>query len=480
MPIIYNGKKLIPQPMMSIREEFIKNEQGEIIGSQFPITLTGQIMSWRGSPTSSGTFWTVSNSPADENLTQDQKLTSILNKQKAIENLFSTQGQIFQVIGWDGQNAFQCNPQILDISFAEGLWYEVAPYTIDMLATSIVGVTTPSGLNLKNASEEWIIELGDQPESDVLTQSYRLSHNISAQGLLVYNADGTFTQPYVYAQNFVLSRLGLNTSILNASGVLNIAGFYNGFNQVRSENLNTQAGTFAVSETWIITSGNIIEDFTVSVQNSIETSFTSVNIIGSIQGLETRNSAYQLTTTKYQAASGAFNTIRNNLFGRAQSYSNTSLNVIAINSDVSRNPVAGVINYNFQYNNRPSNYVSGATQEIITVVDSLPGDIFAAIPILFRSQGPIFQNLGTVTEKTRQLTIELVVPFLSLGSNQTSIAAALNGNPRFNIATASQLNDIIVAASPVNPIVSPFTVNPQETWEPKTGHYTYTKTFVFE
>src|SRR5690348_12524930 len=104
MALIYNSNKLIPQPMMTISEEFMKNEQGETIGVQYPITLTGQMMSWRGSPTSSGTFWTQSNSPPDENLTQNQKLSAIITKQKAIENLFGNQGQILQVIGLDGQN----------------------------------------------------------------------------------------------------------------------------------------------------------------------------------------------------------------------------------------------------------------------------------------------------------------------------------------------------------------------------------------
>lgn len=477
--VIYNGNKLIPAPQARIGVEFLKNAQEEIIGSRLNITLLGQLMSWRGSPTSSGTFWTQSNGPPDEGtMLEAHKLGSILAKQNALETLFATQGQILQIIDDTGINAFQCNPLSSQVEFAEGIWVENCPYTITLMANGF----PVSGLNLKDAKEEWVIELGDQPESDILPQSFRMQHNLSAQGLLVYNANGTFTPPYIYAQNFVLSRLGFNSTIATASGVLNLPSFYNGYNQVRSENLDKQAGTFGVSENWILTSGNVIEDFTVNRQDAIESPYISVSIQGSVQGLETRDTNYQLTTTKYQAASGAFNSIQNILFSRAKSYSNTdNLNFIPMTQDIGRNPVAGNISYSYQYNTRPSNYVSGAKNEMISIVDNLAGDIFAMIPILFRAAGPIFQNLGTKTEKSRQLTLELLMPSVaSLGVNVAGLQNTFNTNPRFNPGTSGAINDIIVAATPTTFIVSPFTTNPQEAWEPRNGRYSYTRTWVFE
>lgn len=479
MSVSYNGKLLIPAPFLNIDEEFIKNEQQEIIGSQFNITLTGKLMGWKGSPNSSGGFWITTGYPPDENIAQTSRLTSMITKQKALENLFGTQGLTFQVTGLDGQIILTCNPQTSKVAFSEGIWTEYCDYTVVLQTNQINGVTAAGGLNLRSASENWQIELAE-PENDISTQSFRVTHNISAQGLLIYNSDGSFAQPYVWAQNWVLPRLGMNLALAKGSGVTNLPSYLSGWNQVRSENLNVTNGEFSVTETWLMASGNAIEDFTINTKTSIELGITQVGIQGTIQGLETRDSNYQITTTKYQAASGKYESIKNNIFGRAQSYSNTSLNSLAVVTDIGRNPVAGVINYSFEYDSRPTNYVSGVRSEIITIVDSLPNDFFANIPVLGRGvNGPVLQDLSCTTEKSRQLTIELVVQASGLGSNTTSLANAFNSNPRVTAPYSQGVTDIISAATPSTAVSQIFRTGNQESWDPKTGRYSYTTTYTF-
>ena len=478
MPVIYNNKKIIPAPLPTIKPTFLKNEQGEIVGTQFDITLMGKMMAWRGSPTSSGTFWTVSGYPADETIAQDSKLTALIAKQKALTNLFSTQGLQLIIQGIDGVNAFVCNPQVNEITFSEGPWIEEFDYNISLTAFSAQGISTTN--NVRNTKEEWTIELNETPESDINPQSFRISHNISAQGLLIYNADGSVSQaPWLYAQQWVLPRLGLDSNMLLASGALNVPSYMGGWSQVRSESLDKQAGTFSVTEQWIAASGNCLEDFSVSTQNSIEMGVTRVNITGQLNGLEIRDSNYILSTTKYQSASGRFESIKNNLFQRAQSYSNTSLNPTPLTSDIGRNPLQGTISYNYEFDNRPTNFVSGARSEIITLVNNDPADLIAVFPIPGRAAGPIIQNLGSITEKTRQLTIELVLNKVNLGVTQSDAAQVFANTPRVDPNYSTQIAALIAAARPVaNQVFVP--TQPQETWIPKGANWTYTITWIYQ
>lgn len=479
MAVLYRGNKLIPVQGVDITPTFNTNEQGEIISTTFDITVKGTLMAWKGSPTSSGSFWTSSGYPADESISQDRRLQAIMRKQQAMEELFGVQGGLFEIQSIaDGTPIFRCNPQIKNINYPDGIWVEVCPYTINMTTNNIIGVNVPSGGYVKNTQENWQIELNEQGETDYNPQSFRLTHNVSAQGLLVYKSDGTkLAEPWQLARTWVQDRIGIDANIVASNGALNLPSYYGGYNHARSENVDEQTGVYSVSENWILASGNAIEDFTISSHTDLNTSLTTVSVNGSIQGLDSRNSSYQLTTTKYQAANTKFNTVQNMILSRAQNYVGVTLNPLAISQDVGRNPVAGTISYTYEYDTRPSNYINGAKTEIVTVVDSLRGDLFAVIPVLGRFNGPVLQSLASYTETTRQLTIEATFPVVSLGANQASVRSALNTNPRLDPTYSTYIQDIITAATPIANYV--FVAQPQESWNPKTGAYSYNTTYVW-
>jgi hypothetical protein len=303
--VSYDGNRLIPAPLISISKQFQRSANGEIIGSFFNITVHGKLMAYRGSPKSDKTFWTLADYPPDETIAPDARLASIQRKQEALRQLFNADGKTFQIQGADGSAPVKFNPRVVGpIEFSEGLWYEYSDYTINLEADRVYPQTEDTFTNLINdAQESWNIETQEEPESIGLPRTYRLTHNVSATGKRFFDGNGNLLQdPWKNAREFVIPKLGFDNTFLVSSGVKDLPSFYGGYNHVRTENIDKQAGGYSVTETWILTSGTALEDFSVETSRSIDTGLVQVGIQGNIIGLEQRTSSLQLVTTKYDNA----------------------------------------------------------------------------------------------------------------------------------------------------------------------------------
>lgn len=464
MPIIYNGNRIIPAPLLSVEEENVKN--GDLtVGKVYRVTLNGTITSDRGSPTSSGTFWTSTGYPPNEVLSHDEHLKSLLCKQSALRQLFDEEGKLFEIKPWDESESVRFYPRVLNVNVSEGLWYNTIPYTITMETDNIYGHCAPTGENsfsefVRDTSEEWSVELAE-PQDETQQSTFRLTHNVSAIGRQSYTSGGDPINALDQAKNWVIARLGVDWTQAYASGVLNVPNTFGAYNHVRSQNANEIEGSFSVSESWILSSGNVKEDFTVETQTSVDNALTTVSINGSIEGFETRNSNYTITQTKYDAANTRWASVESLLLTRAQTYSAVTLNIIPNTYTVGKNPVNGIINYNYEYNDRPSNLISGALSETIVVGDVYPTDVFATLPILGRADGPLLQGMLTYTEKSRSLSIDAIVP---------KSTGLLDGKP--------DVSAIIAEVIPTGTYV--FKQQDQETWQARRGIYSRQINWVYE
>ena len=469
----YDNKRLIPAPFISISKEYQK-EGHEKIGSLFSMSLQGKLVASKGSPTSSGTFFddrVVGDSPdytlgdtrpalypEGELATVTNALSSFLTKEKAIRQLFATEGLRLEIEPIDsateqvfvpGQNgtpltpsgSLYCFPRINSISFSEGQWTDVVDYTVDLECDEIFGFVgggldaedayrtgSASGdyfvdnignkLYLSAASEDWALEFGDQPAGEGNAgfaphqHTFRLSHNLSATGKKAYDANGLISEGWKQARRWVSPRLGLDNTFLHSGSGLNLNSDMFGYNHTRSENTNELDGTYSVNETWIISSGNAFEDFTIETATSAENGTTQVSINGTVTGLDTRDASFDMVKTKWDAAESKFNSINSAvIYSRASSYSGVTLNTSELSTSIGRNPVAGTISYAFTYDDRPSLCITNpvTSRESIVISDTNPHDVFATIPVIGRSVGPVLQNLNTVTESTRSLSIDITV-----------------------------------------------------------------------
>lgn len=483
MPIYYNSKALIPAPLVDIVKNYQRNASGEVIGCTFSLTVIGTCLPDKGSPNSTGVFHTTSGYPADEAIVADSKMASLLRKQDAIRELFSEHGHSFEIQPLDGSQPIKCNPRIISINFPNGQWFSRCEYTITMEADVLYPQQEDTFTQyLNDAEESWQLESGEIYENDGVNTNqlttYRLTHTVSAVGKRFYDSTGSQPkQPWEYAQEYVLGRLGLDNAIIASSGVHNLPSYYTGYNHVRSSNTNESAGAFSVTETWIIASGTSLEEYNIESVSNITDPLKHVTIQGNINGYEQRDSNYQITTTKWQNASTRFSVASGLALGRAQTYSGYTLNVNPINTSVGRNPIAGTISYSFEFDDRPSNVVSGALSEIISIVDNYGTNVVGVIPVIGRTRGPVLQNIGTSEATTRQLSIELVMPRATFNNNSLSdLQSAL-----FSQRPTAAVSGIVEAANPTTfGATKVYITNHTENWEPKSGRYSKQISWIYE
>jgi hypothetical protein len=270
---------------------------------------------------------------------------------------------------------------------------------------------------IETYSEDWSLEADDQTgESLENPITYRISHSLSATGKTVYGP--ILDQPPQYnhltsptqklnvpaweqAKRFVQQKLSnggsgiLYPNIFGqiGSGTVNLVNSYGGYNHVRTEQINVTEGTYSVSENWILSSGKANETYTLSTSTSNTDPFITVQIDGNIKGLRnfspsgfgntdiaSVSGAYFNALQKYNqiSNSGRFG-LTSDIYKRANNLVAVELNSQPVSMSLSSNQYTGDITYNLNFNNRPTNIISGVIAESIQINDTYPGDVFAVI-----------------------------------------------------------------------------------------------------
>lgn len=468
----YNSRRLIPAPRVSFVKRFLRSQDGTKLGSVWQITVIGTICADGGSPDSDGVFWTVGGYPSFESIPGDSRLGSIFRKQEAIRELFSEDGHSLEWQSADGSAPIKCNPRITDINFSDDLWYNTSQYTISAEADIIYINGTAYGEDdfdtfISDATESWSIDPDDGLVEGPGQRTFKVTHNVSAVGRRVFDDTGGLLSgllSYQWAKRWVTPRVGIDYQIVR-SGIVGAQDYMSAYNHVRSETVDELTGSYGIQESWVLASGNAIEDFNISIKTSNSDGLTVVGIDGNIIGLEQRDSNLNLVTTKYDNANTKFNQISGLILGRAQNYAGLTLNIIPLSTSVTKAPFGGTISYSYEYNNRPSSLIPNARSESIVVLDNNDEDVIAIIPIPGRQAGPIIQDMNTKQEKSRSLTIELVMPLPS-----GSIIDRLSQKP--NVSSISD------SVKPTGSLVKQ--VQNQESWDINNGRYNLNRSWTYE
>jgi hypothetical protein len=108
-----------------------------------------------------------------------------------------------------------------------------------------------------------------------------------------------------------------------------------------------------------------------------------------------------------------------NVLGLAAQYvSFQCVNPTPFTTQVGYNPLGGSITYSNEYTSAPTPLTPGALSEVTTVNDEDSVPVVPSIDVIGRGQGPIFQDMGTVTAKKRTLSIEIVMTPSKFGCPQ--------------------------------------------------------------
>lgn len=338
MPVLFTDntgttKKLMPAPFVTIAKEYQKAGDGEMLGCTYAITLSGTLVAYKGSPQSDGSFITTD---IDENIPLAlDKHKSILNKIKAISNLFSSDndGGLLEVDFEDGSDGFSAHVNIDSVDFGDrGNLVQKAEYSISLSANILYG---PQGqvsdnekfpYHIQSADESWEVTEGDGTAivlsplgvTDV-KKIYQLTHTMSATGKPKWddtvsigkleNVEGgeAWQQALLYIRDKIGTKLGtaggvaggygteqdfdnpVNTSIIGIYG-MNLYG-YTGWDYGRTQTIDKKAGSVTVTETWTLApaTNGVKETLDIQINQAEDTgaknSTNQITISGTIKGM---------------------------------------------------------------------------------------------------------------------------------------------------------------------------------------------------
>ena len=546
-----------PTPLVSISQNISRDGAGEAFGVSYTLTLTGTLLADQGSPYAHDTGGVRYPSPSaspnsvgpygafDSNISHfsdnrppkqqvpfNNATQALLFKQTVLRSLFARDGQRFEVTDIDDDEpSLICFPRFVDINFTEGIYVDQCQYTVTLEVDTLLDkdlkvhvdgslfagsavegqvefdlINDPSSAFIQDYSNDWAIEVDDSlGEAVNLPNTYRISHSITATGKTHHGPSGKL-EAWEEARKFVQNRLAdsiedyPNVMGQIGSGTINLIDAYGGFNHIRTEQLSESAGSYSVTENWILASGNSHENYTLTTSTSVDTPFTAVSIDGAIKGLSsvspsgyasgTGNMSYENALTKYESVSnnGAFG-VGSNIYQRANNIVAMELNPKPLSVGTSTNEYNGEVTYNVQFDDRPSNAIEIALSENISINDTYPGDVFAIIPVIGRATGPDLQHIGGRTEY-RDVSIDLLIGASGIGYSGIGLSSPgstmrtnlLLSKPSLVEPSATQLKALISELSPAGDagVRKWFLSPPTENWSPKNGNYSLSLSWTYE
>ena len=394
---------------------------------------------------------------------------------RAIEDAFSPElgCQAFKIQCDSNDPLIDSSGVVTNISFQprndSDLFAQNGAYTITLEILSLSG-DAPIASGITSISEDWSIQHLDDKVGGtafggaLMDTAFTVSHNVSLQ------VDGCATNGLSDAESYLNTLYGSSTpSYANVSNVFDISALSITYsNHYRILNKNVQEGSISMNESWIASTGSALEDFEVTKEKNLDSDQTTVTANGTIQGLATVDyPAGTGSTSKMQNAITHWeDNVSGNLYSRANALydGEYSLNPTGFASSLGYNGGAGTVSYNFVFNDRPANCVPTAKSEIINISENNPNDVFASLTVLGRLSGPLFQEVGTSGAKTREISIEAILP--------------RSGACTFDDFTAPGDYDSLVNTYEAGLIAAysqVFINNDTKTWSPKDGRFTWTK-----
>lgn len=365
----YGAYQFRPVPLFTWTTELVKSEQGESLSLLRTLDLEGLLL--------------------DE---ECSGFPSLMDEREALHAAVTTSGQEFRITHDGIPVVSGIFPELESISFDAGTWAQEINYSISFTYSEEI-----DNKAVENFNESWDFEESED------RSSFTATHTIAAVGVNTAVSGGN--NALENARNFVLQRTGYDKvpvshpAFVQGSGVPLMA-----YEELRSENVDVQAGSFSVTENFTISSGAYTH-----IQNgnfsTNEQGVTTVQVDGSVQGLGRGN-------TRFPRALDAYNSyIEPHLQGKAlQIYSqfggSGSLIVGSPKSaSFSQTEQLGTLTYSRTYDDDLSSDLPADIQDAsVSVQISEPVQLHATIPIPERTVGPIVQDVGTTTPGTYTIT----------------------------------------------------------------------------
>ena len=456
-----DGGLVGPFPTFSINREDISTGDGTYIGTKFSIEITGtatlnvndeQDITAAGSRQNAvmGAALTALQFDRDSFPTQGTGSLEI-SPYGGKENIIRFSDARLLSISLPEQTEEEAGVQYLQYTFS----FEAYKDASDNNSNGSTGTPANTTYKLSSAEESWELSENDQKffQSNDPTQNvyktYTLTHTVSATGLKKYNSSNIATdgEAWRQAQKWVKTRLKspsevrnpITTDLMNDSEYwsttfipVNMDGGtreaitpdlrsgsvgYKGYNHVRSVSSDLGAGSYSVTETWVLCDQSTVKathDIEVSIEDD-KSQLVSVSISATIQGLNS-NAADSNTQDSYANAKLAYETIKSKTYSLATAAyaafgASGTLRNKRITESYGENKISGTITYSVSYNDDEISLPNAISENLTVNYDNTEGlnQVTAKIPIIGKEDGPVIQKMNTTTIKTVSVTFDAVM-----------------------------------------------------------------------
>ena len=376
------------------------------------------------------------------------------------------------------------------------LYVNTASYSVTLQMVNISGdeyLNQPSGIS--SISEEWSVDFLDEriggtvstqnvfnteARSVSVQEAFTITHSISVSAPYICQSSGPDVTGWQRAIDYVRNELAVSTPETGSYGLFAVPGNLGYFNHFRTFNKNVHDGSISVNDTWTACESGALEDFDVNLEDSIDSYLKTVTVNGTIQGLATIG--YDTAATGIPKIDKAFDywkAISGDIYSRAATIyngniasdgGNMSLNLNPLSSSIGYNTNGGTVTYNYTFNDRPYNCVATAKSEIINITEGNPNDVFSNITVLGRAAGPLYQDINTIGQRTREISIEAILP-----PDTGCLVGGL-----YNIAAPTAYDSFVDGyESALTAAYAQVFVNSEsKTWTPKEGRFNYSKSWT--
>ena len=316
-------------------------------------------------------------------------------------------------------------------------------YSITFEASDLAGHSSGSDYseNLDDISENWECAITDGTYSQDaeggsnVYRTFTISHTVSAT--CRPKRDGTTLKSgWIEAKQWVDNRIaslgndpfvGANMKDLSYGTPQDLdidselPSSFAAYNQVTQNSQSITDGSYSVTRTWVVSkfSGRVSMNF--DFNEDLASAFQTASISVEVAGYESLSSSAKpntdAKTDKYTNAKTFFDnniigniyTFVNDFYNSVNTLSGTTLRSVPVAESQSHNQTNGTISYNATFDDATVDFTGAVSQSVNVSFDNEDGgnETVAVIPVIGRSDGPIFQDMNTTGPRGRSITVEL-------------------------------------------------------------------------
>lgn len=315
------------------------------------------------------------------------RLDYLFTHKNNLINALASGAQEFRIY-WNGLPQMSgVYPRVGGVSFSDDVWVDRLDYSFSLEWEEDFYST-----NIQSYTDTWAFE--EQDDRRVVLAR----HDVSAVGIDT-NPSGT-NNAFTNAKTYVLTKTGWANAVANTPGFATVSGTYSAYEEhTRTESVDPQGGSYAVSEVFLLSSGTYID--TYNSQLAIDNlGISTLTITGNVKGVGRGDDAYDRALAGWSSvksllpsrASGAYS----ELGGDATLYT-TNYQTLSTSS----NEFAGTVDYSVSYTDSGSaNLPSGILDFSMSVQDNKAVRLYASFAIAERALGNVVQDIATPTEGT--------------------------------------------------------------------------------